>query len=552
MRKVLVIEDNEMNREILSDILCEEYDVLEAENGAVGLELFEEHYRELAVILLDLHMPVMDGFEFLEKVGRDGLLSSVPIIVMTADEGADTEERCIQLGALEFLEKPYNPTVMLRRIRNMVHMRETAADIMSIEYDDLTGLYTRQAFYHYAARELADNPDRKYSVFVVDIREFKLINSVYGDATGDEIIRGIAGKLKGDMRSTDGLVGHYGADKFVGMFAADTVPAEDILEDLLKDNQTIAGVENIRIKLGVYRDIDHELEVSRICDRAITALDTVKHSYNQHVGVYDGPLEQRMQREKKMEADFGKAIEDREFIPYFQAKVDPKTGRIVGAEALVRWKRSDGAFNEPYLFIPLFEKDGLVARLDEYMFREVCRMQRARLDDGKGAVPVSINLSRISLLAANTVENYKQIVKEYHVPQELVPIEITESAAFLNEQIANRMREMKEAGFMLHMDDFGSGYSSLTSLGVLPFDVTKLDKSLTDNIETPRGEMIVKHMLAAIRELGMKSVVEGVETAEQVEILKKLGCDAIQGYYYSKPVPPEEFRKMADEGVILR
>ena len=549
MRKILVVEDNEMNREILQDILCEEYEVIEAENGQQGLAVLEEQYQELSVILLDLQMPVMDGFEFMRRVQGDALLSTVPIIVMTADENTDTEERCMKLGAVEFLEKPYNPVVMFGRIRNMIRMREAAADIKSIQYDEVTGLYTRQAFYHYAERLLRENPEQNYSLLVCDIREFKKINEIYGEKVGDDILRAIADRLRGDTRDNDGLAGHYGADRFLALFRAETVPAAEQLQKSLEHRFDIASAERIRIKLGVYENVDRSLSITRICDRAISALDVVKNSYTSHVGTYDGPLAQKQRMEQKMEEDFYPALQAHEFEAWFQPKVNPVTNEIVAAEALVRWRRGDGVMVAPYLFVPLFEKDGLVAKLDEFMFREVCALQKKRLDAGQRVVPVSINMSRTTLLKADTVRLYESIVKETGVPIALVPLEITESAAFSNEQIGDRMKQLKQVGFALHMDDFGSGYSSLTSLGVLPFDVTKLDKSLTDNVGTPRGEMIVRHMLQVIRELGMKSVVEGVETAEQVEILKRLGCDAIQGYYYSKPVDGEQFERMVSGGL---
>ena len=549
MRKILVIEDNEMNREILKDLLEDEYEILEAENGAEGLALLERARQQISLILLDLQMPVMNGFEFLSRIHDDPLLSAVPVIVMTADEERDTEERCLKLGAVEFLEKPYNPTVMFARIRNMIRMREAAAEIHSIELDELTGLYTRQAFYHYARKLLGEEPEKPYTVMITDIREFKLINSTYGDAVGDRILRAVAERLGRDAAAWGGIAGRYGADRMIAMFPSEAVPKAEAVEEALGAVREIASVEHIRLKIGVYERVDCSLSINRICDRAISALNTVKHSYTHNVGTYDGPLAQKQREEQQTEAEFYDAIKKREFEAWFQPKVDPRHGRIVAAEALVRWKKPDGSYIPPYRFIPLFEKDGNVAELDEYIFQWVCEAQKQWQSEGKPVVPVSINMSRATLLGPGVVERYCRHAEETGIAKELVPIEITESSAFLSEQIADRMRELKDAGFPLHLDDFGSGYSSLTSLGVLPFDVTKIDKSLTDNIGTPRGEMIVRHMLEVIRELGMESVVEGVETAEQVEILKRLGCDAIQGYYYSKPVPKQDFERMLTDGL---
>ena len=544
MRKILVVEDNEMNREMLNAILSEEYEVLEAENGAEGLALLEENYQDLSVILLDLQMPVMNGFEFLERVHGDALLSAVPVIVMTADENADSEVRCMELGAVEFLEKPYNPVVMFGRIRNIIRMREAAADIISIEYDELTGLYTKQAFQHYAEKMLRENPDEKYTAFISDIREFKLINSVYGEAKGNEILLRIADKLKKDAKAGNGIAGHYGADRFLGLFPAQVVPSVETIEQDVRECTEIAGVDHIRIKIGVYENVDRDLKISTICDRASSALDLIKRSYDRNVGTYDEPAATRYREEQKMENDFDEAIRNGEFVPWFQPKIDPAMNMIVGAEALVRWKKPDGTFNPPYMFIPLFEKDGLVAPLDEYMYRKVCELQKKWMDRGVGLIPISVNMSRTTLHQNDCVERYKRIIEETGVPAWSVPVEITESAAFSSIRFNELVERLKSMGFYLHMDDFGSGYSSLTSLGVLPFDVIKIDKSLTDTIGTERGEAIMRHMMEVIHELGMKVVVEGVEEESQVEYLKGLSCDAIQGYYYSKPVCQEEFEQM--------
>ena len=544
MRKILIIEDNMMNREILNGILSEEYDILEAENGAEGLEILKKNFKDLSVILLDLQMPVMDGFEFMDRVRQDALISSVPIIVMTADEKADTESRCMELGAVEFLEKPYNPTIMFGRIRNIIRMREAAAEIQSIEYDDITGLYTKQAFCHYAEKMLSEDPDEKYTVFVLDIKEFKVINNVYGEKTGDKIIKAIADELRKTTGKVNGIAGHYEADRFAGMIRSKDMPSAEEMEALLNEHTVIAGVEHIRLKMGMYENVDSSIPVSRMCDRAMSVLDLVKPSYESNVGSYNGPLAQKHRQEQQMEAEFFDALDKGEFKAWFQPKIDPSDDRIVGAEALVRWKREDGTFIAPFLFIPLFEKDGYVTHLDEYMFRQVCLFQKKWLDAGAELIPISVNMSRTALYRSDTAAVYKKIVEDTGIPIESVPIEITESSAFLGSQIGELMEGLKKEGFSLHMDDFGSGYSSLTSLGVLPFDVTKLDKSLTDTIGTSRGEMIIRHMMEVIHELGMKVVVEGVETENQVEVLKKMNCDAIQGYYYSRPVSQEDFEAL--------
>ena len=543
-RKVLVIEDNEMNRELLSDILEDDYEVLEAENGAAGLECLQAHCRELSVVLLDLQMPVMNGLEFLQAVSHDPLLSSVPVIVMTADTHEDTEEECTKLGAVEFLEKPYRPGVMLSRIRNMIRIRETAAEMDAIEYDDLTGLYTRQAFYHYAAQHLKQEPDTDFSLLMIDIDDFKLINSVYGETAGDRLLKHIADNLRQQSKQLFAINGRYGADRFAILYRAEAVPEASVLEEKLRTIAAASTIENLVVRVGLYEHVSHELEVSRICDRALEALNTVKHSYEHRVGTWDGPLATRKRQEQEMEAAFAGALANGEFEAWYQPKFDPATDRVVGAEALVRWRKPEGGMVSPGTFIPLFEKDGLVVRLDEYIFRQVCDLQKRRMDSGRQLLPISVNMSRMALHRADVVAAYRAIVDEYGIPVSCVPIEITESSALSSLQIRDLVQRLKDAGFPLHMDDFGSGYSSLTSLSLLPFDVIKLDKSLTDTLNTPKGQTIVSQMISIVHALGMHVVTEGVEDAAQKEYLRAHGCDAIQGYFYSRPLPEKDFRAL--------
>ena len=224
-----------------------------------------------------------------------------------------------------------------------------------------------------------------------------------------------------------------------------------------------------------------------------------------------------------------------------------KTESIEGAEALVRWKKSDGTMISPGEFIPLFERNGLIVRLDEYVFRKVCQIQRERMERGERVLPVSVNLSRATLHHEGIVERYAQIVYDSQVPFEAVPIELTETAALYSIQIQGLTEKMVDVGFLLHMDDFGSGYSSMTSLNVLPFRVLKLDKALIDFIGNSRGDQVIQHTSALAHGLGMKVLAEGVEVKEQVEFLRTMECDEIQGFYYARPLPLEVFSQLLDE-----
>ncbi len=244
-----------------------------------------------------------------------------------------------------------------------------------------------------------------------------------------------------------------------------------------------------------------------------------------------------------LEKEFEEAAQNREFLVYYQPKINALTDKISGAEALVRWRRRDGSIVPPSEFIPAYEKTGLIKRLDEYVFCRVCEYQRTQLSLGRELIPISVNLSRVSISDDETAERYSHIVQDYDIPFSCVPIELTESAAVCSEEISATAEQMVQQGFVLHMDDFGSGFSSLMSLNNISFQTLKLDKQLIDRLDQEKGRIVVEQIITLAHLLKMNVVAEGVESREQVEILKEMNCFEIQGYYYSRPMPQGDFEK---------
>lgn len=536
-RKILIVEDDFLNREMLAQALSPDYDLLCAENGEEGIRLLTENYRQLSLVILDVYMPQCDGFQFLARTRSDPLLAAVPVIVATGSNRPEDEARCLELGAMDFITKPYNLRGVQGRIRNLIKMRESAAMLTEIEFDGQTGLYTRQAFSHHASLRLNTDPPGTYQIVLVDIENFRQINSIYGENVGDDVIRFLAEELKQQVPS--GLVAHYEGDNFIFM-----EPVGRSLEDLSEMMRSISKrspVRRVRFRCGVCLCDDRALPVSVLCNRAFLALNSIKNDVNKLAASFDDPINQKLCRERDMEGNFEDAIQNEEFVVWYQPKFDAKSERLVGAEALVRWRKKDGSVVSPGEFIPLFERDGLIVRLDEYVFRKVCQMQRFLLDKIGRVLPISVNLSRSSLHYPGMIERYARIVREYRLDAQMVPIELTESSGTNMNQIKDLAEKMVELGFPLHMDDFGAGYSSLGNLNSLPFHMLKLDKSLIDYIGNPRGDQVLRHIIALAHGLKMEVLAEGVETAEQLSFLREVGCDVIQGYYFSKPLPEEQF-----------
>lgn len=540
-RKVLVVEDNDLNREILKAALADDYDVIEAINGEDGLQILSKYYKEISIILLDVVMPVCDGFEFLRRQKLDSLLSSVPVIVTTGSNSQEDELKCLELGAVDFITKPYNARIVKGRINSVIKLRESSMTLAAVERDELTGLYTRQAFYHHARTLMNFVSDDYFHVVVLDVADFKLINGTYGTKKGNEVLIYLSNAFRYYVR--EGLLTRYEGDQFLALFHDKHKVNKEKIEENMEKLMKNAPIPNVRIKLGIYEDADTSQQISIICDRALMAVKSIQNDYTKTIAFFTDEMNQTQLAQRQMENDFNDAIANKEFKVYFQPKYNAKTQKIVGAEALVRWQKQDGQLVSPGMFIPLFENDGLIVHLDEYVFKRVCEFQKRCFEKKQKVVPVSINLSRASIHYNNVVQKYVDIVKENKIPFDCVPIELTESAALYSSRVEQITNQLVQAGFMLHMDDFGSGYSSLTALNELKFTTLKIDKSLIDYINKNKGSKIVQQAINLAHGLDMKVVAEGVETKEQRDCLETMGCDEIQGFYYSKPLQEEDFIK---------
>ena len=548
-RKILIIEDNALMREMLASLLEDEYEVLTAEDGEVGLRVLERNYADLALILLDVQMPKCNGFQFLERIKDDVLMSRVPVIVTTASNQSDIELKCLDLGARDFIVKPYNAKLIKHRIKNIIELKTASGTLKAVETDTLTGVYTRQAFMHYLSIMLLEqNRCENIQLIVAKIMDLKLVNSVYGPKNADDILSYLAKAYKDYVHN--GIVARLGSSSFVcAIFAEDgdlNLEAEEI-ERQIEDIEKNMPISNVKVKYGIYSNVDRSLSATVLCDCCMAAIESLGGDYEQKMAYYTDEMMQKKIQNRKIENAFEEAIKNREFQVYYQPKHALKDQAITGAEALVRWVKADGACVSPGNFIPIYEVDGLIVKLDEYVFRQVCDFQKRRMEAGKQLLPISVNLSRASIHYAHIASRYIQIVEDYGIPFTAVPLELTESATSGLDRIQNEISQLVQAGFRLHMDDFGSGYSSLSNLNQLPFSVLKIDKSLIDDITQVKGKLVVKQIITLARMLDMEIVAEGVESAEQMEIMREMQVDAIQGFYFARPMPEGQFISYCDK-----
>ena len=412
-------------------------------------------------------------------------------------------------------------------------------------YDELTGIYNKQAFYAKTKEMLLDNPDKNFDLLRINIERFKVLNDLFGESTGDKLLRYI-GKFLKEINLPLCVSGRLYADNFVVCYEAGKGDSRRMINTLQMVADSFAINNRTILSFGLYRIDDKTLPVSVMCDRANMALWKAKGNFKNPYCEYDEKMRQQVLKEQKIINAMEMAIQNKEFTLYIQPKYDIEKGIIIGAEALVRWISLENGFISPGDFIPVFENNGFVYEVDKFIWEESCRYLRKWLDEGREVHPISVNVSRIDLYTPKLVQHLVNLREKYQLPSQYLELEITESAYTEDpEQIITITRQLREAGFVILMDDFGTGYSSLNMLKDIQIDVLKLDMGFLKSSDySAKGGNILTAILKMAESLKMQTIAEGVETKEQVEFLKSIGCRYVQGFYYSKPLPVGEFEKL--------
>ena len=543
-KKILVVEDNELNRAMLVEILGDQYIAVEAENGCDALEILKKNPDEIALILLDVMMPVMDGYTFLDIAKQDAKLSLIPVIIMTQSNSEDDEVAALAHGATDFVPKPYRPQVILHRIASIIHLRETAAMINQFQYDRLTGLYSKEFFLQKAQDILLSNPGKEYNILCSNIVNFKLYNDTFGLPAGDRLLKHFASGLSASV-GDGGISGRYSADRFVCLQEQQKMLKQRGIFDQPFQNAP-AEMRNVEVKWGLYQIVDRSLPVEYMCDRAMLAADSIKGQYNKSIAVYDDLLRKKLLREQSITSSMEEALRSNQFTVYLQPKYRASDSRLSGAEALVRWIHPEWGFMSPGEFIPLFEKNGFISKLDQFVWERTCALLRQWQDKGYPPLPVSVNVSRADVYQADLPDYLLNLTRKYGIEPRLLHLEITESAYTENsKQIITTVDQLRARGFIIEMDDFGSGYSSLNMLSQLKLDILKLDMKFIQNETSQSSDRgILRLMVEMAHRMNLSVVAEGVETQQQLNRLQEIGCDYVQGFLFSKPIPYAEYDRM--------
>lgn len=420
--------------------------------------------------------------------------------------------------------------------------------------DELTGALNLERFRTEAQERIDQNPSLKFAVLYIDFENFKYINDVFGYASGNQMLKKYTELMTASMDKNE-LFARDVADCFLVLRCYEEkdemLSRQEEIDRAFLELDALPDRHNITIACGFccIEDVIEQLDVQGLVTRANYARKTVKSRPDKHYAFYDESIRQRMFEEIKIADRMESALAGHEFLVYFQPKVSPEDGRVCAAEALVRWRQPDGSLYMPGTFIPVFEKNHCIGLLDQYVFEEVCRFLKKRIEAGLPIVPVSVNVSKIRFYTPGFVETYAQIKRNYSIPDGILEIEFTETVACENpDYMIQISHELHRHGFFCSLDDFGTGYSSLGMLKDMPIDVLKLDAMFfKKTADLQKEQTIIRGVLQLIRELDIRTVAEGIETADQAAFLRESGCDLIQGYYFYKPMPEADFSRLLGE-----
>lgn len=550
-RTVLVVDDEEINRVILGGILEDHYNVLFAENGEQALEIMEAQGPLISLVLLDLMMPVMDGFEVIELMRVNVILKEIPIIVLTSEESAEIES--LQKGAADFIKKPYDmPEKILARVKRIIALYENKKLIQSTERDELTGLLTRSYFFEYAAMQNKFHPERRMHALAVNMKHFHLYNELYGISSGESALKSLALGLTRYTEEKGGFACRSEGDNFY-LYVPEQDSYESLIETLYTTFKNDPEVYTARIRVGVNcEDTEGEDNLEMVFERARMASTTIEENASETIAYYNSEMREKQLFEEKLIHDIANGIINDEIKVIYQPKYDITGEKPVlkGAEALVRWEHPEYGTIYPDSFISLFEENGMIQVLDTHVWRLAAQQVKEWKDRFGRTIPISVNVSRIDIQYEGLVSSLCSIAEEAGIDYGDLHLEITESAySDDTEKLIHIVEELRSKGFVIEMDDFGSGYSSLSMIAMIPIDVLKADMSFIMNMaESEKGLHMMELVIDIARFLKVPVIAEGVETKEQLDILREKGCQMIQGYYFSKPVPSGEFEQFIKEG----
>jgi diguanylate cyclase (GGDEF)-like protein len=548
---ILVADDDRSTRFAFRNVLEEEgYTVIEANDGAKAIEICK--HRPPDMILMDAKMSVMDGFTACQLIKQQPQCAHIPILIVTSLDDEDSIERAFAVGATDYISKPINFSVLRRRIAHLMQASHAERSMKRLAYSDtLTGLPNRVLFTKHLSQLLQVKREngQPLSVMFLDVDRFKLINDTMGHNAGDTLLKIVAERLQHCVRDND-LVARLGGDEFT--IVIDNVGSRDVLATIARKirqtfNRPIAFLDQeifVSLSIGISQFPADANDLTTLMKHADTAMFHAKR-YRNDFRFFEEGMEEDASRRLELENDLRRAIERNELCVFYQPQAATNSGEITGMEALVRWRHPERGLVPPADFISLAEDAGLIGKIGDIVLRESCRQLRIWLNQGYGPLRMAVNISGRQIERHEILGAVANVLIGTQIPADHLELEITESVVMQNaEDMISVFHELKKMNLHLAIDDFGTGYSSLSYLKRFPVDTIKIDRSFIQDIPQDSEDVgIVTGVIAMAKGLGLKVVAEGVENASQQEFLKEKGCDYIQGYYLSEPLPPEEFER---------
>jgi diguanylate cyclase (GGDEF)-like protein len=565
MKKILVIEDEEFVRENLLELLdTEGFEVIGAENGRIGLDLAKAMEPDL--ILCDVMMPDLDGYGVLSKLRQEPAMASIPFIFLTAKAAKTDFRQGMELGADDYLTKPFTRAELLGAIASRLKKQEAVQNRYSIElqqakeqlnylihHDSLTNLPNqmslREAFVQ--VKPTDTSKEKLVTLLSVGLDRFNQITDNLGHGVGDLLIKAVAERLTACVGPQD-VVARLNSDRFAIILAttehkkeAGNV-AETILERL-SQTFTLAGQEIfITASIGIALYPRDGTEIEDLLNHANTAMTKASQQGGDQYQFYSAAFNVGSSDRLSLQSELRHALEREELQVYYQPQVSLQTGEIIGTEALVRWLHPERGLVSPAKFIPIAEETGLIIPIGEWVLQTACKQTKLWQNSGFASLQVSVNLSSRQFSQIDLRKQLVQILMETGLDPKYIEVELTESMLVQNTEVAiRRLNALKSLGVKIAIDDFGTGYSSLSYLQQFPFDILKIDRCFIQDItNNPHNAAITKAIIEMAKSLNLKLIAEGVETPEELSFICRQDCDAMQGYLFSRPLPTPEFSQL--------
>ena len=554
LKQVLIVGDGGDGCSQLVDALSGAYELRLAMCGDEALSVLSgRNASRISAILLDLSHSAEDGLAFLETLSGTPGLRDIPVLILSNPNDHAEELKDLDYGMFDYVTMPFNPAILALRLKSTIERSEYAAFSKYrylAEYDAISGVYNRAKFFDATRRVLDANPDTRFILARFDLDRFKAYNDLFGMEEGDRLLREMGRFF---MRNLDQETnyGRLEADHFVFCIPEERFKAGRLLAEFVLHFSSFQPNFVLSPRIGVFQIKDPCLDISLMCDRALMALRSIKSGSAQRVAYYDDSLRKRILEEQTLIGDMEEALRLEQYEVYLQPQYNHRTRKIVGAEALVRWKHPQKGTIPPNTFIPILEKNGFISKLDYYVWERVCKLLSRWHAQGLPSVSISVNVSGADIHMPNLSGTLVDLTQKYGIEPRELRLEITETAYMENaERFVTVIGALRSHGFLVEMDDFGKGNSSLNTLKNVPVDVLKLDMGFLHETESSsgRGGIILNSILHMAHWLNLPVIAEGVETLRQADYLTSIGCDIVQGYLYARPLPIPDFESLLERG----